>query len=296
MLKSISLILLAFFISALPASQVNAQSETVKSAREEVQASADKLTAVQEENLTAEEKAEKETALKKEALGKIIALTVLEAEELKNKIESLTDIEAEFLILRDDFLNKLAVFPEYLDDFTAAHEASFDLVPLEKLAGDFQAWRAASYDPEVKKMVDFIIVFQSKNLLRVADQRFTKISVELKKIKLPFGKTRSDIWLNLNQAALNLSEARIANAQAMVLLLEYLPKTEPADKTEVKTETKEEISDKISLLTSDDPSPANEPVEDKPTVRDAVQKSILGLRFAYENFIALAELFKKLPR
>lgn len=256
---------------------VGAQSEAIKSARQEVVESLDELNGAKEEILSPAEKEKRELALKKSALQKILTLSILETENIKEKLFSLKDkdIKAEFLVFREQLIENLDSALERFRETEDSLENDLELSEVEMIAGDLSDWRDASYAPESKKAIDFITVFQNKSILKTADQRFGKISAELKKIKS--GKqTRQPA---LNQAAQNLKEARELQDRAMSLLATYLPKTE--GEATLERETAAEAVD----LNAETDTPAQ-------TIRHLVSKSLSKTKEAYKHFLDLNDLVR----
>jgi len=250
----------AFLIIAglLSYEAADAQSEAIRSARQEVIATVDKLVEIQGQNLAPEAKEREEIALKKTTLQKIINLSVIETLDLKNKLASLAGVEAELIVLEDQLLTKLEDYLAYFDGVREVLEVTSTREQVQKLAGDFKDWREVSYNQELKKVVDFILVFQNKTLLKTAQERLTKFVSEIRKTKLSRGATQP----LLNEAALNLREAREANNRALNLLA---------------------------------PS-SSAPQTQSASLRDSVETSLTKIKAAYKNLIDLADLVKKAAR
>lgn len=246
-----------------------AQSDAIKSARQEVIDSLDKFTDAKDESLSPAEKEKKELGLKKSALQKILTLSILETENIKEKLSGLKDIEAEFLVFKEQLIENLESALERFRETEDGLSKNQELTEVENIASALSDWRNASYSPGVKMAVDFIMVFQNKAVLKTADQRFAKISAELRKMR-----SGKQIWQPvLNQAAQNLREARDAQDQAMGLLAEYLPKTEE-DTALPQTDT---------------------PELQPPTIRAVITNSLGKTKEAYKHFLNLNEIIKASP-
>ncbi len=284
--------LFGFFVSLalilLPLASYG-QPEAIKSAREAVIETLDKLAAVREQELNPRDKERREFELKKLALNKIADLSLLETEDLETKLEALSEIPAEFLILKDSFLIALANFLEVLSGFKKQLLISNDLATVQNLAGEFKNWREAIYNPEVKKIAALMSVFQNKKLLKVADARFELIAGEIRRLK-PAPKSIPENWLALlNQAALKLKSARELNAEAINQLLNYLPVIE---------ETPVDIAEDTPMREPKELKPETEKPEPsapeaEPTIGELTGQSIAQIREAYQNFIRLNNFIKK---
>jgi len=258
-------------IAGLLSQEAAAQSEAVRSAREEVIATVDKLAEIQEQDLTPEAKEREEIALKKTALQKIINLSAAETLDLKDKLASLTGVETQLISLQDQLLTKLEDYLAYFDDTNRALEIISRREEIQNLAGDFKDWREVSYNQELKKAIDFILVFQNKSLLKTAQERLIKFASEVRKTKL----VRESYQPLLNEAARNLREAREANNRALSLLGDYLEKSLAG-----------EVLTKLNSI----------PQTREPSLRELVETSLTKIKAAYKSLIDLADLARKTTR
>lgn len=251
-----------------------AQPEAVKAAREAVVESIERLEEIRSlPSVNQDERDEIELELRRDALKKIIAFTVLETAELKTKMERLKDVEAPFIILEDPYLETLERFLDDLKTNQGALDQALTSDEVRKIAGAFAEWRASNYNPAMRRMTAFALAFQNRTLLKVADQRFIKVASDLKKSKIG-----QEIWQGLlGGAALRLREAREHNNQAINALSQFLP-------------TEQNLSP--SMQEAD--SPPEEPREEPETaVKYLVEKSLGSMRGAYKNFLELNELLKR---
>ena len=267
---------LGVFLAGTPAL---AQPEEIKSAREDLILSAEKLSQTKDAELTPEKKAERDFELKRAALGKIISFSILETQDIKRRLLIVAEVEAELSVLRDYFLAELE---DYLDHLGVAEnilKISVDLNAVQKLAADLDGWRESIYNPELKKMMDFVLAFQNKTLLKIADQRFIKMAAEFKKAKT--GKLSQTLVLNLlGEAALSLRAARETSNETAKLLLRYLPESQDGESADAPSGQEEILP----------PEPAE---NEKPGIRDLIAHSLSKIRDAYKNFIELNDLAKK---
>jgi len=295
-------VLVAFFIIAFPLTS-SAQSETVKSAHEEVLKSADKLTEVKNAtDLTPEAKKEEELAAKKDALLKVIALSQAETEELTLKIEEFGEIPEEFLPLMGFLTAELQKATTYFEELSKKTNDATDLNSIQLIASELKNWREAYYDPQIKPILEFILVFQNQEILKIADERFEKISQNLSKVKLLQSGTAE---LLLNESKNALEEADVYFKEALTILSAYIP-TEPKEEMKIteinEARGGEEITNPL-VPTGDivsheiqiaEPISENETEvsEKAPDIRGLIKNSIEKTKTAYKHFIAIAGMIK----
>lgn len=279
MIKKISLSALLLLAFGLTPGAGFAQSDTIRSARQDVILSVDKLNQANGQNLSATDKIKEELRLKKDAFEKILALSILETRNLKDKIGALTEVEAELSVLQDTFADQLESYLSYFSGLRDKLRQTTVLGDIEALAGDFNDWRATGYNPQIKKIIDFGLTFQNKTLLRIADQRFSKMTADLKKAKND--KVTLDTLQNLlSKSAVNLKEARNFNNQAIILLVAaYQP-----------SQTVAEIADAVKTNNVETNIDANQ--DANPSIRDLIALSMINMKSAYKNFVQIAGAVK----
>jgi hypothetical protein len=297
-----------------------AQSEDVKSAREEVMKSADKLTEVKEAiDLSPEEKEVEKLSAKKDVLLKVIALSTLETETVREKLETITDIPEEFVSLHASLLKNFDAFTVHFAKLKESTESAEELLLIQTIAGDLKLWRETMYDIEIKKALEFILVFQNRDILKTAGERFEKVSLHVTKVKL----LQSGIaQLLLNQSKENLDEAQNFMNQAWEILRSYISQeieglgglqeelikeelkeiediheesiteTSVLDKSQNKQETKlEEKSDDESIIETSIKETTDSIKEGegeiKIDIRELIRISVEKTKTAYKHFITI---------
>ena len=177
---------LMLLLVLLPVFWAQAQSDDLKAAKEAVQQSYDKLVEVQDEQaLTQEEQAQQELEALTAAFIEVVQFTITETENLIQRLLAIKGQSPEILKLQESYLKELGEFLIYQKDFLVKITPQEDvealaLVDVQQLATDFKDWREKVYDPEIKKIVSFILVFKGSDLLSVAASRFNKIALDLK--------------------------------------------------------------------------------------------------------------------
>ena len=198
------------FVFSLASLDVYAQSSELRSAKEEVTASVGRLG--EEESLSA----------RKEALIKIVAFSIAETNELIKKLSVLKNLPQEYSTLQADLLKYLNEQLEYQNGFLKnIDDENLDLEKVQALASAFKEWRATVYWPIANEVLNFYLLFQVGNILRIADSRFQNIGLDLKRFKNSEVINLDVLWPILNAAATNLQEAHKLYAKALEELLNY---------------------------------------------------------------------------
>ena len=151
--------------------------EELKSALKDVAGKINKLAEVKKDaDLTEQEKEQKEIQARAEALNKVLSLTLLEDEDLKNKLNNLKDLNAENEKTRDALLGLLeenknvygTIRDRLVDDITPSE--------VKELAKDFKDWHTLVYIPKTENIVAFTLVFQEKTILNLILSRLFFLS------------------------------------------------------------------------------------------------------------------------
>jgi hypothetical protein len=231
--------------------------DDLKNAKQEARESVDKLIDVKNnEELSEEEKLRLETEASRTALLDVFKFSALETQALIDKVKDAKDLTVEYIELQGGLLEDLNEFLGAYADFQDRLAAAENLEAIKELAAEFKNWRENVYGPVVQAALDFISVFQSRNLLKMAEGRFEKISQDLRRWK--FSRIIKTDLLEplLSQAGVSLKEARALYNQAAALLLENK--------------------------------------EDKPPVKSFLDETLLKIRDAYKRFLEMSDLVKKM--
>ncbi len=228
------------FVSLFTTSpRVFAQSEALKSALKEVSASVNSETG--------------DLALKK-----IINFLSLQIDDLIKSLNAIKDLGVEQGVIRQDYLAFLNKSAEYLDAFVV--NAGSDI---KASANEINNWRENIYNPRINKIVEFLLVAQTKSLLKTADARIFKIGSDLARLRdLKMLKNDRAQFL-FNESNILLAVANDLNHQAELLLA---------------TTTVAELS-----------SPAD---GQETGIQDLVFKALTKIQQAYKRFIEISGLAK----
>ncbi|KKU95165.1 MAG: hypothetical protein UY24_C0003G0023 [Parcubacteria group bacterium GW2011_GWA1_48_11b] len=235
MLKIIGALLV--FVSLFAISpRVSAQSEALKSALREVSASVNN------------ESGDK-------ALKKVINFLSLQIDDLTKSLNAIKGISVEQEAIRQDFLDFLNESAKYLDGLVVGSGSD-----IKALANEINNWRENAYNQRVNKITEFLMVLQTKSLLKTADTRLVKIGSDLARLR--------DLKI------LKDDKAQFLFNESNILLVAAGDLTNQA---ELQLSTTTIIMD-----------------ERKPGVRDLVFKALTKIQQAYKRFIEISGII--LPR
>jgi hypothetical protein len=209
----------------LPLLNIFAQ-ENLKAPLGEVMNKLDELVELKDDNtLSEEEKEEKEILVRQEILNKIVDLSLLEVENLKNRINSL-DLELENqIIIAEKFLEILEKNIEYSNELKESNDKKdITLEEVKNLAQEYKDWRENNYSKYVKKIFTFILVFQEKQVLKMANTRLDKIMSDLEKLEKANILKKEDTWKFINTSMDNLANAQISNSKAEAIIIRLIEK------------------------------------------------------------------------
>lgn len=249
-------------VLAIPPYSSKAQSEALKSALNEV---------VQSEETIKGNSVE----AKKAIFLKIINLSLLETKELKEKIDNLGELE-EYFGLKDWFSAKLDEYIKYFQLLREQIKSGLNEDELGNLINDFKNWRESDYNLQIKKIIDFILVFQQKQSLVTAENRFEKISKDLQKIKSLKGNKLELANRLLKEARIYLDEAWRLYSLSEKLLL---PFDEEIAATSTVATTSTTSTEVLQLQISD--------------VRELLKNTMNEIKNAYQKFFQISVLIKK---
>ena len=228
---------LLVFVSLFAISpRVSAQSEALKSALKEVSASVNN------------ESGDK-------ALKKVINFLSLQIDDLTKSLNAIKGISAEQEAIRQDFLDFLNESAKYLDGLVVGSGSD-----IKALANEINNWRENAYNQRVNKITEFLMVLQTKSLLKTADTRLVKIGSDLARLR--------DLKI------LKDDKAQFLFNESNILLVAAGDLTNQA---ELQLSTTTIIMD-----------------ERKPGVRDLVFKALTKIQQAYKRFIEISGII--LPR
>lgn len=160
-----------------------------------------------------------ELRIRKAALKNIIDLATAESNDLKNKLIKIENLEDGHLELRDTLLKELGNHSNYYDSISFILEKETSLSKIKNLSMQLKDWRSIVYHPILQRIINFLLVFEGRDVLRLAEARFNNISNDLRKVSGLEAIKDSPLNNLLIKAEESLDGAReLQNASALIIL------------------------------------------------------------------------------
>ncbi len=160
-----------------------------------------------------------ELKIRKASLKNVIDLALAESNDLKNKLIKIAYLEGDYLDLRDTLLKELGNHSSYYDSISMALEKENSLSKIKNISTQLKDWRRIVYHPTLEKIVNFLLVFEGRDALQLAETRFNNISNDLKKVNNLEVIKNSPLNNLLAKAEESLNEAReLQKASALIIL------------------------------------------------------------------------------
>ncbi|MEK7478818.1 MAG: hypothetical protein AAB626_02790 [Patescibacteria group bacterium] len=314
----ITLVVLSLTLSPIFAQENTQTPKNLQPSSKEVANKIDELVELKDDSaLSDQDKEIKEIQIRKEALGKITSLSLLEIKNLKDKINSL-DFESDAqTAIKERFLEILDNNKKYSEELKIKTEnEKITLEEVKNLAQEYKDWREDNYNNYVKKLTVFILAFQEKNVLKTANTRLEKIMTDLKKLETAKIIKKEDTWKYIDSAMKSLTNAQIFNSNAEKIIISVIEKdiiniatstpasasafaTSTSELIETATTTPEKI-EKIMIKSTVEKSiasstsklatstPTIKIVLEEDNAQTLIEKSLKEIKNAYNNFISIS--------
>lgn len=295
---------------------VHAQSDTTKKALESVKESVDTLIGVKDENNP------NDAAFRVEAFKKVLDFSVAEAKDLRVKLlASFENETSSTAAWKDGAVKKIdAALVYYADEQNMVKKnPSMTLGQIKTAADDFKTWREDTYLPLSEEVTDFLFIKQQAKALAITIARGEKINEDVLKLEKAFGtKKIQPLKALLEKASSSTEEAENLNSQARVLFTKryvfpLFATSSVATSTEAgegnatssvatSTETNDNTTDTLRINTDAFSSSSatssiatSTPLLIPPaSIKDLVRASLIKVKGAYQVFIEMSDLVRKL--
>jgi hypothetical protein len=217
-----------------------------------------------------------------QALKQVIELSISEAKELKVKILTLEDVKRPLdklnekeLAWRQNQIEKLNAAIEYYENRRKLLTEQ-DPITLEWIKSEaqiFKEWRENNFLPLADSIIDFLLIQQEQRAIKTTQERLKKITRDLQSLEKKGVRNLKPLFNLLTKAETAINESVELNKQAVVLFWD-----------------KQNLGITTSTATSTEPI---EPIP-PPLVRDLVRDSLNKIREAYQIFIEMSSLVRKL--
>ncbi len=302
--KIFSAVLIFFVIIGLtvPFALIFAQ-ENLQAPLKDVTNKVDELIELKDNTtLSDQEKEQKEIEIRKEALEKILSLSLIEIKNLEDKINALNLSSKDQLAIKEKFLEILESNKQFSTELNSKIEKdSLTLEEIKNFAQEYKDWRDSNYNKYVKKINVFILTFQEKQFLKTADTRLQKIMSDLKKLEDLRILKKEDTSSFIEASMKNLTTAENLNKDAETLitstikkeLLETASSTTIIEKESATTTQKLEIIEEapaLSLMAAPEQIASTSPkiIPEEDTAQTMIEKALTEIKNAYSNFIGIS--------
>lgn len=304
--KVFVIVIIALVVLSLTLSPIFAAQENLQIPNKEVANKVGELVELKDDStLSEQDKEVKEIQIRKEALGKITNLSLVEIKNLENRLSSF-DFKSDTQIkIKEKFLEILDNNKKYSEDLKIKTENNeLTLEEVKNLAQEYKDWRDENYNIYVKKLTVFILTFQEKNVLETANTRLEKIIVDLGKLENAKLIKKEDTWKYIDSAMKSLTDAQIFNSNAEKIIINAIEKdiiniatSTPEIITNTATTTPEKIEELItkpaeeSLASSTAQLATSTPIKvitEEDAAQTLIEKSLKEIKNAYNDFISIS--------
>ena len=296
------IIIFTVVFSTSIASQALAEQVSVQKALENVKEKVDDLVAAKDENTN------NDLNLRIEAFKKVVDFSITEAKDLKLKLLSYDQLEDELATWKQAMTDNLNVALKYYESQKQnlnENEVTINTDEIKNLGQQFKTWRDENYLTVSNQINDFLLIQQEKQAVQIAKKRLIKISGDINKIQKAKIRGANDLLKLLNQADRLIKDGNQINQNAEnsfdQLYLMPFRQTDQTDTTSSlesvtessSTEKNLIIVNTISTATSSDTAmPAAE--NSIPSIKDSIKESLAKIKGAYQIFIEMSNLVRKL--
>lgn len=261
--------------------------------------------------------------LRIETLKRVAELSEAEAKDLKLQLLTLEGVEPRVIAWRDSAFEKLNNALSYYEQqrkFLAEHTKTLTLTDVKKLADAFRLWRETNYLPIAHEARDFLIIHQERLAIEIARTRWNKIQSDVMRLRaarvrgtetLPQSLTEADTYITtaqkLNDRAYNqfwskfpllllstetvTSTDTLANQTSTAILVPAAATT-TISATIITDTTLVENSSSTALNSTTTTEVQN--AQPTTSIKDLVSESLAHVRSAYQIFIEMSNLVRKL--
>lgn len=215
-LKNIFIVLILTNLLTTPTAL--AQEKNIKVALQNIVESLEKLSQVKP-NTKNNGRESEELNARKIAFKNILELSFVESSNLKNKLIELGELESRFSDLRNRHLKELGNHTSYYESISIALEKETSLTKVRELAIQFKDWRKVVYHPALQKIINFLLIFEGRDVLQTTERRIKNISADLKKVDDLEIIKNSPLSELLSNAEKSFKEARELQSAAELVIL-----------------------------------------------------------------------------
>ncbi|HDY73150.1 MAG TPA: hypothetical protein ENH86_01085 [Candidatus Jorgensenbacteria bacterium] len=264
-------------------------------------------------------------ALRIETFKKVVELSLSEAKDFKIKLLVLDDIDDEALLAWKErmvtALNEAITYYETQHAYIKENGLSIDLEEIQTIAADFKAWRETYYLPAYGQIQVFLFIQKEERILAIAQSRWGKIEQDIARLERA-GLNGIDELRELLSAAgdyILLSKQEYSAAAetfAYTYTAPFLTTSTIEESEATSTDTTIQMLETTITPTSSDILDTSEPrlqenvgeetvetttstdvvapVSPITSIKDLVRSSLQNVKRAYQVFIEMSSLVRKL--
>ncbi|PIR06462.1 hypothetical protein COY65_02340 [Candidatus Jorgensenbacteria bacterium CG_4_10_14_0_8_um_filter_39_13] len=294
-------LILAIGIGLLPVTNLGrAQTPFLQNALKNVQEGVDELTNVKNENSRESFNSRVET------FKEVLNLSLSEMENIKLRLLSLDNLTKKGLVLREEMISwfdKILKFynSQKQDLKKLENDENATINDIKNLAQKFKEWRETDYLPKIDEIYNFILINLEKEAVQMAQNRFQKISRSLNQLKENNVKNLDGVFELLDKTKKIIQEGNELNQKSEDLFWQFLtPSLIEKNSSTSPTSSGEVSSTEINFLnsTSSNVSSSTTMTEEinppSPSIKDLTKESLNKIKEAYQIFIEISNLVRKL--
>lgn len=293
--------LLVIVMSAAYINNACAQSQGIKEAFENVKESLDDLATAKDDQRSME------LSLRIETLKKVLELSIAEAKDMRVKLlelENLEDNEEAWRISITDAMKDAIDYFKSKEQYIIDNEKTLAIDDVKTIANELKAWRNKYYLPKFSEARDYFLIQQQNKTIETARKRWQKINADVQKLEKAKvrGIKEARTMLGAAHALINegLSLNEEARANFFTMFIESREKATSTLNASTSVIIEFPLLDATSteaVATSTDISTSTISSESQTTttsIRDMVKESLSKIRDAYNIYIDMSTLVRKL--
>ena len=235
-----------------------------------------------------------DVALRVSAFNQVLDLSTAEAKDFELKLLTV-DKNADYNPWVKNALDELTNALVYYDsERQALASSSPTLGDIKSMASDFKAWRDKNYVPLLNQLQDFFLVRQEFSAIGTSEKRLNNIQNDLSTLNFS-SKNQKALNGMLDAASSDIKSAKDLNNQAYQLFLKG--DVEPLTATSTEATSTEAVATSTSSSTSTAISTDMTESTSTPqivSIKGLVGESLSKIKDAYQNFIDISNLVRKL--
>ena len=232
-------------------------------------------------------KDEKELEARLNIIKNVLKLSTDEITKLRDRLEKLPkfDDESQEKILKTEYQKSLGSFSFYYTDMSEKLADVKTNDDAKALAEELKNYRDVTYNPEIKKIANFTILFYAADIVKTGKTRLNKISGDISRLE-KLGYLKTGIFADkLKEAQTLLDDADKYQQEAAAIILT------PATPEPIKAEdvTQEDIITQQMGGAADKTKAIEEPKDPG----DLTSKSLQNVKNTYGIFLQIGKDLKK---